>query len=95
MASLFLYQQVSQPQVGCGFPHWHTKPMRVVVPLVGRANETIKVGQLHPGSVVIGLFPIGMTCSFYVAAVYFCERNHGDPMVLLIASCEEILKTTV
>jgi hypothetical protein len=36
---------------------------------------------------VIGLFPTGMTCRFYVAAVYFCERNHGDPMVLLIASC--------
>ena len=61
--------------------------MRVEVPLVGKANKTIKVGQLHPGSVVMGLFPTGMTCRFYVAAVYLCERNHGDPMVLLIASC--------
>ena len=61
--------------------------MRVEVPLVGKANKTIKVGQLHPGSVVMGLFPTGMTCRFYVAAVYFCERNHGDPTVLLTASC--------
>ena len=61
--------------------------MRVEVPLVGRANKAIKVGQLHPGSVVMGLFPTGMMCSFYVAAMYYCERNHGDPMVLLNSSC--------
>ena len=87
MASLFLYQQVSQAQVGFGFPHWHTLPLRVEVPLLGRTNETIKVGQLHTGSEVMGLFPTGMMCSFYVAAMYFCERNHGDPMVLLTSSC--------
>ena len=66
MASLFLYQQSSvgilggQAQVGFRFPHWHTEPIRVEVPLVGKANGIIKVGQLHPGSMVNGLFPLAL-----------------------------------
>ena len=97
MASLFLYQQSSvgilggQAQVGFRLPHWHTEPIRVEVPLVGKANGNIKVGHLHPGSMVNGLFPTGSTCRFYVAAVYFCERSRGDPMVLLTTSCEGYL----